>query len=244
MAPLMHYRPWIGDDYKDGLRSGLKLLILGHSHYGDENPDATEKYTKEHIEQKPGVFWTHVEQVILGQRLDKDRRRTFWNSVAFSNFIQEPLEQPGDEPTDSQWNQARRAFPEIIAYTRPDVMFVFSTTAWSKLPDDREGEYPGSFDVPGCCEWAYLYRVDSTYQLFAGAFAHPRNAGAERRIIWHAWSEFLFTKALSIIKNIETQPIEIFKGPATPQSELIARSSLSSLNATPLASRSSPTRPR
>lgn len=188
---LMHYRPWRGDGYENGFRGGLKLLILGHSHYSDCDPEATRKYTREHVEEKQGGFWTHVEQVILGERLDQDRRRAFWNSVAFSNFIQEPLEQLGDEPTDSQWTQARRAFPEIIAYTKPDLMFVFSIKAWSELPDDKE--HPGSCDVPGCCKDAYLYRIDSTYQLFAGAFAHPRNPRVGR-IIWHAWSEYLFAR--------------------------------------------------
>jgi hypothetical protein len=91
---LMHYRPWIGDGYKNGFRSGLKLLILGHSHYADDEPDATEKWTGKHIEEKPSEFWIHVEQVISGERLDNDGRRAFWNNVAFSNFIQQSLEQP------------------------------------------------------------------------------------------------------------------------------------------------------
>ena len=195
----MHYRPWRGDDYPNGFRKGLKLLILGHSHYDDDNPDATEKWTRKHVEEKPDRFWTHVEEVIQGRCLDSDRRREFWNSVAFSNFIQEPLTL-GAKPTDLQWTRARKAFPEIIAYTKPDLMFVFSTKAWSKLPDDREEEYPGSSDVPSCSGQAYLYRIDLTYQLFAGAFAHPRKPLVER-IIWHAWSEFLFTKALSLMKK-------------------------------------------
>jgi hypothetical protein len=78
-------------------------------------------------------------------------------------------------------------------------MFVFSVEPWSKLPDAEE--YPESFYVPGCEENAYLYRIDSTRSLFAGVFAHPRNPRV-RRIIWHAWSEFLFTKALSLMKPV------------------------------------------
>jgi len=200
---LLHYRPWIGDEYPNGFRSGLKLLILGHSHYADDEPDATEKWTRKHLQDKPGEFWTHIEHVISGRPLDNDQRRAFWNKVAFSNFIQEPLQEPGDKPTDMQWARARRALPEIITHTKPDLMFVFSIQAWSKLPDTAE--YPESCYVPGCEGNAYFYRIHSTYGLFAGVFAHPRNPRVAR-VIWHAWSEFLFTKALPLIKRINLPP--------------------------------------
>lgn len=193
---LMHYRPWRGNEYENGFLSGLKLLILGHSHYDDETYGATEKWTRRHVEVEPDDFWTHVEQVVSGQRLDNDQRRAFWNKVAFSNYIQEPLKL-GDKPTEMQWAGAQGAFPEIIAYTKPDLMFVFSVEAWSKLPD--AAVYPGSHDVPGCEGNAYLYFVNPTYRLFAGAFAHSRNPRVGR-IVWHAWSEFLFTKALPLMK--------------------------------------------
>jgi hypothetical protein len=188
----VHYRPWQPRGYRREGYSGLRLLILGHSHYDDWSKNATRDWTLAHVQKKPDRFWTHIEQVVSGRVLDPKQRQEFWSNVAFSNFIQEPLAGVGPKPSRRQWQEARRMFPEVVECTRPDVVFVFSTTVWEHLPENEA--YPGSRHLPGYGRRAYLYQIETSYRMLAGVFNHPRNPVRSREH-WHAWSNTLLEAA-------------------------------------------------
>lgn len=194
----MHYRPWIGSRYQEGYRDGLKLLILGLSHYRDPDPGATCHWTNHHIEKTPDLFWTHVEHVVSGRALDGAGRKEFWHQVAFSNLLQDCMNAPGDNVTDEQWTRGRLAFAEIIECTAPDVVFVFAQSAWTHMPDDTE--FPGSHSIIDLGQSDYLYRIRPGYDVLAAAFNHPRNPGCPREV-WHAWSGRLLANAAGILRG-------------------------------------------
>jgi hypothetical protein len=193
----MHYRPWKGTSYKSGYVSKLKLLILGHSHYDDFNRNATIHWTKKHFE-KPDRFWLHVEQVVKGFPLDNTQRKSFWNSVAFANFIQQALERNG-RPTKQQWNEARNSFLQLVRCTEPNLVFVFSTTVWEHLPDAQDQGFSGSYQPPKLGARAYLYQTPD-HQFLAGVFNHPRNP-AKSRGYWHKWATTLIESARLLRHN-------------------------------------------
>jgi hypothetical protein len=191
MSPI-NYTPWKGIKYDGGYRNGLKLLILGDSHYGGagaNHSELTGDEIRRHVEIEPYAFWTHIEQVIEGRTLSDDARRSFWDSVAFSNYFQQALDRPGVRPSDVQWERGRRAFSEIIDYTEPDILFVFSLRVWERLP--TLPEFPGTKSITEMTDAATLWRVHGR-SLVGGGFAHPRNPMVGRDI-WHAWSEWLFS---------------------------------------------------
>jgi hypothetical protein len=194
----MHYRPWIGSRYEEGYRDGLRLLIMGLSHYGDTDEGATSHWTTRHIEEKPDAFWTHVEQVVIGRALDRASRKELWHRVAFSNFLQGSMDAPGDKVTGEQWTRGRRAFAEIVECTTPDIVFVFAQSAWTHMPDDAE--FPGSHSVADLGQSGYLYRIRPGYEILAAAFNHPRNPGCPREV-WHAWSDRVLASAAGILQN-------------------------------------------
>jgi hypothetical protein len=203
----LHYWPWKGNRYRAGYRDSLRLLILGESHYGDDDPGATERWTKEHCQKCPERFWTHVEQVVVGFPVqDSDDRQAFWDSVAFSNIVQDVQDRPGTQISERSWKRAREAFCDLIGLLRPDLIFVFSRTAWGKIPDDQE--YPGSRYLPdvrspySANDQAYLYEIEPGYRVLAGCFNHPRSPGVSRAV-WHAWAEQLLLTRSAIGRRLE-----------------------------------------
>src|SRR5260221_3104767 len=193
----MHYLPWVGKAYASGYKNGKRLLILAESHYGDVRRIATRYWTKRHFSKSSAGFWTTIERVIEGHNLDKSARRAFWERVAFSNIIQESLDSAGVAPTESQWRRGRRAFREIIFWTRPDLIFVFSKRGFTRIPDRTE--FPGSRElvlISPNKEPAYMYFIEPGYKILAGSFNHPRRM-IYRRDQWHKWARTLVAAAPS-----------------------------------------------
>ena len=83
------YKPWIGETYEDSMP---RLLILGESHYGPDasREDATIMLTKDYMSGEMNrAFWTNTMNVVRGQSGSAiEDRQTFWNQVAFYNFVQ------------------------------------------------------------------------------------------------------------------------------------------------------------
>jgi hypothetical protein len=200
------YFPYEGRDYKRGYRDGTKLLILGESFYNQvEDPNGPTFVIGSHVCKKPLRFFTAAEQMVAGKKLDGEERWKFWTRVAFTNLIQKSLDGPGDKPTDKEWQTARKAFVEIIKWTKPDLVFVFSRRAFSEMADSDEfpeSRYIDPIDArdspkgPSKYE-AYLYKVEykpGNRCLLAGRFNHPRHPVFPYEK-WHKWAEALFKLA-------------------------------------------------
>lgn len=85
-----HYKPWKGSNYTASRWPGVKLLLLGESHYADYSANATIRYTKDYMAGGSGVFWTRTMQLVTGSHHSQVDRTDFWNDVAFYNYVQEP----------------------------------------------------------------------------------------------------------------------------------------------------------
>lgn len=197
---VAHYLPWVGRRYRQGLNAGLRVMILGDSHYSDEDREATRYHLRKHIDFKDRYrFWAAVEQIVGGRALrSPEERREFWDAVAFANFLQTSLDAPGVEWLYDEVHRAKQAFVELVERIEPDVLLVFSKRAWSCLPGDDQ--WPGSHNLTNVRvpkpmnSMAYAFMLHSGHPMVGGAFNHPRNAGVPLWK-WHKWVVRLFAAA-------------------------------------------------
>lgn len=94
------FDPWVGIRYEAEGLNGARLLILGESHYSAEVERRT--FTREMIrdlgqKQSRFRFYATTQRLVSGgrSRLSDAARVTFWEQVAFYNYIQSF---PGSRP--------------------------------------------------------------------------------------------------------------------------------------------------
>lgn len=197
----LNYKPWKGRRYSSLGYGGLKLLVLGESHHQDYDRNAALRWTQAHI-AKPSMFWSTIEEIVVGRRLLTEAdRREFWESIAYTNVVQTTMRTSKHRPNESDWRRSRQWFCEIVREVKPEVVFLFSTALWTRLPDDTE--FPGSGDIAGLesphpqPKPAYHYANPRGRGFVAGCFFHPsylRRAGLPLRP-WQRWAKRLLRYA-------------------------------------------------
>ena len=132
---------------------GIKILILGESHYAgsDDYPasDWTQHVIKHNAQDNPNAFFTKITIAVLGLNsageLSNETRSNFWEHVAFYNYVQDIVGQHGRiSPTTKMWKAAERPFLDMIDSLRPDVVIVLGSMLGecvSALSDDTKVAY-------------------------------------------------------------------------------------------------------
>ena len=144
MSMSLTFEPWIGDKYHGKGLNGLKLFILGESHYGEEGNEHSS--LTRHVVRKWGQknrhrFFTTTAKVVLGLGSDyisDSERADFWGRVAFGNYIQTYVAEDAEtrkRPTDEMWTEAQEALPSMIEKTNPDAMIVLGPEVERHLPE-------------------------------------------------------------------------------------------------------------
>lgn len=137
------FQPWIGRNYQQN-GWGRRVLILGESHYQwDENVpiDNDPTLTIECVEKQPhtpGRFWTGIAIAFLNPpphcRPNPDKKRTFWHSVAFYNYIQQCVGfGPGPNPTPAMWRASQPAFHHFLDTYQPQGVIVLGRPNWANI---------------------------------------------------------------------------------------------------------------
>ena len=185
------FEPWVGNNYWKGFEGGLRLLILGESHYGDGPPDRslTQRLTCEYAEGRWNHrFWTGIMQVVAGRNKTAIDRMPFWQSVAFYNFIQEFVAGPRMRPASEAWRSARPAFDAVLEALRPQALLILGVRLWNTLPQaapesphsEREGPPLGAGEVGGT---SWVYRLPNGHEVLAAGIHHPSSIGFS----WERW---------------------------------------------------------
>jgi hypothetical protein len=154
------FDPWIGSRYTtDGIR-GVRLLILGESHYGfpgEMRPTFTADVVRALGQQHRFRFFTVIQRLVTGGSgwLSNDDRSEFWERVAFYNYIQSfPGTRPRWRPTPEMWLAAREPFLQTLSELSPQLLLVLGLELHRNLPElpFRIGvcivshpSYPGGF---------------------------------------------------------------------------------------------------
>jgi hypothetical protein len=169
------FRPWIGSDYENGFNR-KKILILGESHYCcnpgecDGCIDQTNEIIKKQIDEsrddfESNRFYTKLAKLFLGkvvgQHISLDEKISFWNSVAFYNYIQMSVgNNAGIAPTEEMFEKSWESFQRLIEEIKPDFILIVSQRLWEGLPGIAGEDWP-----PGPVNYSYFYRGKATNPL-------------------------------------------------------------------------------
>ena len=133
------FLPYIGENYANS-RYGVRVLVLGESHYGTEDdyaPDFTQNVIRDEA-FKPGFrFFSMITTMLRGDTswATEEERREAWQHVAFYNYVQEFVGDAGRiRPTTAMWRNSETALHEVVAELQPDVIVVMGYQLWDCLP--------------------------------------------------------------------------------------------------------------
>lgn len=144
--------PFVGKDYEKGfLNSGKKVLILGHSHYNEENAGApchhtfTQEIVDGFVSGEDASFYrgyTSQTKALLNREISVDDRECVWNQLAFYNFIQFNIARPDVKDTSDEFNSSVSAFKEILEELKPDVIITWGYGLFNRLYPlgEKDGE--------------------------------------------------------------------------------------------------------
>lgn len=189
MKQQIRFNPWVGSKYASGGFMGRKILVLGESHYDDEdnakvNKDFTIDTIREWAIQKRGRFFIVVAKAVLGMPagiyLDDDKKKEFWESVAFYNYIQQLVgDGPRCRPKWELWEPAKEPFLQVLRELKPNICIAFGNELFSHLPS------PDSKEEKDGCE-IYCYQNNNGCVTYLAGLTHPAGglgySEAHRRI--------------------------------------------------------------
>ena len=183
------FMPWIGPDYQNGGFHGLRVLILGESHYSwDLEPDQVRYATRRVVQDELSGAFRHrfharVLRVMRGSRgrLPGEEISRFWNGVAFYNYVQEFVgNSPRDRPSPAQWEHAATVLPTVLAALRPHFVLACGRGLYEHLklvPDLTSAPEFGADDYTRSREIA----TGSGERGVVGLIYHPASVGFSAR---------------------------------------------------------------
>ena len=184
----IHFKPWIGRKYGKAGLFRLRVMILGESHYKwHRRVPVTPEFTRDRVnEQISGeetkAFWTNIAIALIGRKPTLREKGGFWESVAFSNFIQEPVGYGARRPpSDRMWADGRALFGKLVSRCKPDVVVVLGYRVWIHLPDCWGHEGPLLRGARYDETWIYPHSRGSA---LAFGIRHPSSGFSGTT--WHA----------------------------------------------------------
>lgn len=155
------FNPNVGKNYELEGYNGLKLLILGESHYcgedcedcGKESQSECSNFTlnvlNSYLNYKRGSgeherwmnTFTRFTNILLGEQVNNETLINFWNAVIFYNYVQSSTNGPRIAPTPKQFEDSKDGFIKILKKYKPDLILVWGERLWNNLPNTgRWGE--------------------------------------------------------------------------------------------------------
>ena len=144
------FDPWVGSKYESSNVFGVRVLLLGESHYGKPSELCTAftaDVVRKWAQSRPDPFFTKVSRVLLGldenARLSDEARAEIWEHVAFYNYIQQLVgDTSARRPTSGMWAGAAAPFLGILRELRPNAVLVLGKAVEQHLPADFPKEIP------------------------------------------------------------------------------------------------------
>ncbi|MBP1805527.1 hypothetical protein [Rubellimicrobium aerolatum] len=174
---LPTFRPWMGEHYRTptGITAGRRLLVLGESHYVDENErgmvgTTPPGFTRTVVEklalaERPYPFFDKIARLVAADadgRITRDRTAEFWQSVAFCNFVPVIV---GENRVPDQWmfKAGTETVQSLLDELEPEVVIACGIRLWDYFAPNLEG-YSGP---------AYQTDVHDDGRAIFGKFYHP-----------------------------------------------------------------------
>lgn len=187
--------------YEGGARAGLKLLLVGDSHYDAEaTADLTSKVVEEWAIAHPIGFFEHLRNVGLGRSPALDPSE-FWRRVAFCNLVQDCMSASSDTPSDEQISRGWLALRETVAELDPHLILVFSRRVW-----DSDVTSSATLDLSGMGSnrlargFRYgvnIYETPGKSPIVAAVANHPSRLNVFLDV-WRSWIESVWEVATEV----------------------------------------------
>lgn len=206
MMSYINFKPWVGNKYATTGYTGMKILVLGESHYcikelddggrcypichkekmDDMCHNQTQDVVREAVYGYKGQGYLRCfvsfERAVAGKVLTQEEREDFWESVMFYNYIQYALSAPRTSPNPEFWGNSEKAFVELLEKYSPDKIIVWGARLYNGLPGmgGHEAKLIVS-DVDNANVW--IYNINGK-EIPALKILHP---SCPRGKNWHYW---------------------------------------------------------
>lgn len=128
----LNWYPWVGKDYETSKR---KLLIIGESHYLNEDDDEKNKKRKEELEASfshtrdclhevlidkswSNPTYQNIMETLCDRSINPDNDNVF-SKIAYHNLIQEPLWSRQESPSEQQASIGWQILMSVINILKP-----------------------------------------------------------------------------------------------------------------------------
>lgn len=187
----VHFEPWEGDAYKRGLgvcgfdrdghivygtedNPGVKILVLGESHYcakiEDDRPSLTNDIINDLLdpesEHEPYKnTYTKFIKSLTGfyDGLTNDQKRDAWEHIMFYNYVQTPMKEARFAPTIEDFRNSDDAFWEVLEKSNADLIIAWGKRLYCNLPNTGEQDedleiLEGDYEGEAIEVWRYKVR--------------------------------------------------------------------------------------
>lgn len=199
------FLPFVGDQYSYGIsfndngelvlgteaKPGKKVLVLGESHYCDEDLSDEElsSFTREvldcYLKSEERYSWMRTflkfERALSNADTNIDSK-SIWNHLMFYNYLQCPLRGLRMAGDSRRYEDATTPFFAILKKYKPDYIIVWGRRLFVNLPSEnvREGEYMPSIEIN-----IWSYQIDG-HTIMVLPVVHPSGG-----FLWGYWHEVI-----------------------------------------------------
>ena len=174
------FLPFVGDSYEHGIsfdeegnlvlgteaKPGKKVLVLGESHYCDEDLSDEElsSFTREVLDcyLKPEERYSWMRTFLKFERALSNAdpnidSESIWNHLMFYNYLQFPLRGPRMAGDSRRYEDATTPFFAILKTYQPDYIIVWGRRLLVNLPHENgeEVDFMPSIDMN-----SWRYKID------------------------------------------------------------------------------------
>ncbi len=199
------FLPFVGDQYSYGIsfndngelvlgtkeNPGKKVLVLGESHYCDEDLSDEElsSFTREvldcYLKSEERYSWMRTflkfERALSNADTNIDSK-SIWNHLMFYNYLQCPLRGLRMAGDSRRYEDATTPFFAILKKYKPDYIIVWGRRLFVNLPSEnvQEGEYMPSIEIN-----IWSYQIDG-HTIMVLPVVHPSGG-----FLWGYWHEVI-----------------------------------------------------
>lgn len=139
--------PWRFDPWNLGeevyLR-GLKVLVVGESHYREGYPDSefTRQETQNVVRKHGlGLDGSSARSPLFSKlaamlQTDDVQGADVWKNLYFYNYFQRVMDTPRDPPTRQDYESSVPAFDGVLRAIRPDAVLIISARLWDGIKNE------------------------------------------------------------------------------------------------------------
>jgi hypothetical protein len=215
----LKWLPWVGENFPS-IPMENKILLIGESHY--YNPDekgslekhndegytrvvikglGIEKEYKRYENKKIAPkMYSNIHYTFLGN--DSSDSTSFWNKVAYYNFIQEAMNSNNGRPSKTNITDAWQTFDDLINILNPTTCIFLGNSAYKYFPNQLKQKciFPPTYDkkTNNSIPKEIRIKLNNGQNLQILMIKHPSNYYS-----WSAWNEYLTIKLPNLMSWIK-----------------------------------------